>query len=80
MGWPETILARGITNQELTQYIYALKPDHRYFKEDSQYRFKGGAISDIDSDASHDSLFEEQFADLMKDLPDKLSDKIPKLQ
>ena len=78
VGWPETILARGVTNQELSKYIYALKPDHRYFKEDFQYICKGGAIPDTDSDASYDSLFEEQFADLMKDLPSKLAVKIPK--
>ena len=76
-GWPETILSRGITNQELAYYIYALKPNHQYFSEDASGCGKNAAISDTDSDASYDSVFEEQFADLMKGLPSKLTDKIP---
>jgi len=32
-NWPETVKARGITKAELTQYIYALKPNHRYFSK-----------------------------------------------
>lgn len=77
-GWPETILARGITNQELANYIYALKKDHRFFKAAAQECGKNAAASDTDSDASYDSLFEEQFAELVKDLPSKLADKIPR--
>ena len=76
-GWPETILSRGITNQELAYYIYALKPNHQYFSEDASECGKNAAISDTDSDASYDSVFEEQFADLMKGLPSKITDKIP---
>ena len=30
-AWPQTILDRGITKAELTKYIFALKPSHRYF-------------------------------------------------
>ena len=32
-SWPETVKARGITKAELIQYIYALKPNHRYFSK-----------------------------------------------
>ena len=46
IGWPETVLARGITNVELTKRIYALKPDHRYFSEANQ---DGTDESDSDS-------------------------------
>jgi len=76
-GWPDTVKAQGITKAELTSYIYALKPSHRYFGRSSQ---EAADKYSEDSASSFDSAFEEQFAVMVKALPTKLSDKIMKRQ
>ena len=72
--WPETILDRGITNQEILKFIQALNPSHHYFGKCHQ-EDTDDAFDNLDS--SYDSVFEEQFADTIKDLPTKLTNKIP---
>ena len=53
--WPKTILDHGITKSELTKYVFALKPNHRYFSKKFQEDFDN---SDYESDSSFDSAFE----------------------